>query len=65
MPYTKFLGLFPKVKYDIERKVYGTKEEVTDIFFRVAFVKETLKNIASYYVYEVQDGDIIEFRFNV
>lgn len=57
MPYSKFLGLFPKVEYNINNDLYGTKEKVTDIFFRVAFIKETLKDIASYYVYEVQDGD--------
>lgn len=60
MPYSKFLGLFPKVDYNMSNEIYGTKEKVTDIFFRVAFVKKTLKDIGSYYVYEVQDGDTPE-----
>ena len=65
MPYSKFLGLFPKVDYNPSNEIYGTKENVTDIFFRVAFVKKTLKDIGSYYVYEVQDGDTPEVLADV
>lgn len=58
MAVSKFYDLFPKVKYDINNnKLRPTYEEVTNIFFRIGTVRETLNNISSYYVYDIQDGD--------
>lgn len=60
---TPFFGYFPKTTYDINnvRKApAGPHETITDIFFRVAFIKKVINNISSYYVYDVQDGETPE-----
>jgi len=61
MVISKFYDLFPKVKYDINNnKLRPTYEDVTNIFFRIGIVKETINNISSYYVYDIEDGDTPE-----
>lgn len=58
---SKFYDLFPKIKYDINSNKLNPKyDEVTDIFRRIAVVRETLNNISSYEVYEIEDGDTPE-----
>lgn len=60
MAASEFFNKFPKLDYDINNNLYSRYETVTDIFFRMGVVKETINNISSYYVYEVQDGDTPE-----
>lgn len=61
MPYTPFFDKFPKIKYDMNHsKIDAQFETVTNIFFRVAVIKETLNNLSSYHVYELDDGDTPE-----
>lgn len=58
---SKFYDLFPKIKYDINNSKLSPKyDEVTDIFRRIAVVRETISNISSYEVYEIEDGDTPE-----
>ena len=60
---TPFFGYFPKMQYDINNtiaNVTGPHETVTDIFVRFTVVKNVINNIASYVVYELQDGDTPE-----
>lgn len=61
MVISKFYDLFPKIKYDINNnKLRPTYEDVTNIFFRIGIVRETINNISSYYVYDIEDGDTPE-----
>lgn len=60
MPYQPFFEKFPKVDYDINRELYSKYEKVTNIFFRIGMVRETLNNISSYYVFELENGDTPE-----
>lgn len=61
MPYTPFFDKFPKIKYDMSNsRINPRYETVTNVFFRVAILKEVLNNISSYYVYELDDGDTPE-----
>jgi hypothetical protein len=53
----KFFDLFPLISYDIARSRYSNYELVTDIFLRVAVIKEVLENISSYYEYVIRDDD--------
>ena len=57
MSYTRFLGRFPIIDYNSTNQLYGPTQAVTDIFFRVALVKETISNIDSYFVYALGDDD--------
>lgn len=55
-----FFDKYPKIKYDINNistSSSGSHETVTDVFFRIGYLKNILKNSSSYYVYEIQDGD--------
>lgn len=54
--HTNFFDFFPKVPYDINRSQYPTYEAVTNIFFRLAVIKDILNNTSSYFIYEI-DGD--------
>ena len=58
--YTPFFDQFPKVQYDINRSLYPTHESVTNIFFRLAILKNILSNTSSYYVYEIEGNDTPE-----
>lgn len=59
MPYTEYFNKFPLIKYDINKKwgKYSEPQTVTNILFRVQFLKEALNNIAAYYVLEVDEGE--------
>ena len=58
--HTPFFDWFPKVAYDINRSQYPTYEGVTNIFFRMAILKNVLNNTSSYYVYEIDGNDTPE-----
>lgn len=60
MPYQPFFDKFPKLDYDINQNLYSRYEKVTNIFFRIGFVREILANISSYHVFELVDGDTPE-----
>lgn len=58
-----FFGNFPLIDYDINnilQSTAGSHETITDVFFRVGFIKQIINNLSAYYVYEVQDGDTPE-----
>lgn len=57
---SKYLQYFPRIYYDVERKKLTDYQIVTDITFRLAFIKEILTNISAYYYYTVQDGETPE-----
>ena len=57
---SKFFDLFPKIPYDINRGDYTTYQSPTNIFMRIGIIKETLENISSYYIYNIQDGETPE-----
>lgn len=57
---TQFFDLFPKIKYDVNRGNFPVHETVTDIFFRIGMIRDTLSQTSSYYVYEIQDGETPE-----
>jgi Base plate wedge protein 53 len=57
---TPFFGYFPTMDYDINNVLTnksGPHDTITDIFFRVGFLKNVINNISAYYVYDVQEGD--------
>jgi hypothetical protein len=53
----QYFDYFPTVAYDIAKSNYTNYQNVTDIFFRVAMIKETMDNIFAYYIYDIVDGD--------
>jgi hypothetical protein len=55
-----FFGKFPTVAYDINRGDFSNFEISTNIFFRLAMVKEVINNISAYYEYIIRDGDTPE-----
>ncbi|NDB61891.1 hypothetical protein EB001_26135, partial [bacterium] len=57
---TSFYNIFPKVKYNINGVKPEVTEDVTNIFFRIGFIKSLLTNISSYSVYDIEDGDTPE-----
>ena len=59
--YTSYFDKLPKIKYDINRSLVNPKyESVTNIFFRIRYIKDVINNTSSYYTLEVTDGDTIE-----
>ena len=58
--HTPFFDYFPKVKYDINRSQYPNYETVTNVFFRLAILKDVLSNTSSYYVYDIESDDTPE-----
>lgn len=59
--YTSFFDKFPKVKYDIDRNSnYSTRETITNIFFRIGAIRETMDNAKVYDYYDIEDGDTPE-----
>jgi hypothetical protein len=54
---TQFFEKFPKVNYDINRRLRPEYENVTDIFFRIGVLRTVLNNTSSYVVYEIAEGD--------
>lgn len=57
---TKFLELFPRVPYDIEKKQLSDYHVVTNITFRIGIIREVLKNTSTYYYYTIKDGETPE-----
>jgi hypothetical protein len=57
---SKFFDLFPRTIYNQSGRKYSSYDTVTNIMFRVAMVKETINNIASYYQYTITDSDTPE-----
>lgn len=58
---SNFLDEFPKIQYDpLNRRVGQDYETVTNIFFRVAYIRDILNNISAYQVYELQSMDTPE-----
>lgn len=61
MPVSQFFNKFPKGKYDINNSIINKKfDDVTDIFFRIAYIKDVLSNVSSYYVFELEEDDTPE-----
>jgi hypothetical protein len=59
--YNTYFGKLPKLNYDIKNSIIDKQyEKVTDIFFRVGYIKEVLNNLSSYYTVEIEDGDTPE-----
>lgn len=57
---SRFFDLFPTVPYDINKTSYTTYQLPINIFVRIGIIKETLENISSYYIYNVQEGETPE-----
>lgn len=58
---SSFYDIFPKIKYDINNnRLRPNYDEVTNIFQRLAVVKETVNNLSSYIVYDIEEGDTPE-----
>lgn len=55
-----FLDSFPTIDYDINRGDRSEFQKITNIFFRVNFIKETLNDSSSYYLYDITDSDTPE-----
>lgn len=59
--YSSYFDKLPKLQYDINRSLIGAKyETVTNIFFRVRFIREAINNISAYYTLQVTDDDTPE-----
>ena len=54
---TPYFDFFPKIKYDINRNQFPVQETVTDIFYRLGMIRNTVAQTSSYYVYDIEDGD--------
>lgn len=52
-----FLDVFPRTIYDINRSSASNYETVTNIFFRMSIIKETIDNTSSYYIYSIKESD--------
>lgn len=57
---TPFFDMFPKFNYDMDRGDITVTESVTNIFYRIGFIRETLKNPNIYNLYEIEEGDTPE-----
>jgi hypothetical protein len=55
-----FFGKFPKFDYDMNQGPVSVTESVTNIFFRLRYIRENLKNVNVYDMYEIDDGDTAE-----
>lgn len=61
MTVSSFYDTFPKIKYDINNsKLNANYDEVTNIFRRIGVIRETINNISSYEIYEIEEGDTPE-----
>lgn len=56
----KFFDKFPRILYDIEGNAISNFESITDIFFRLQVVQESLNNITSYYYHSISDSETPE-----
>jgi Base plate wedge protein 53 len=57
---SKYFSLFPKIPYDIAGEQYSTFQNVTNIFFRLRIIRETLSNISSYHYYLLHEDETPE-----
>jgi hypothetical protein len=57
---SKYFSNFPKIQYDIAGTQYSNYQTITNIFFRVRFLREVLANASAYYLHQVKDGDTPE-----
>lgn len=65
MTVSSFYNLFPKLKYDINNNPLAPNyTEVTNIFFRMGLIKDAINNKASYYIYDIENGDTPEVVAN-
>jgi len=59
--YTSYFDKLPQIQYDINRSPIAPKYVTsTNIFFRIRFIQESLNNINSYFVAEIEDGETPE-----
>lgn len=59
--YISYFDKLPKINYDINNSLINPKyQTVTNIFFRVRYLREVLNNIFSYLPIELSDGDTPE-----
>ena len=54
---SQYFAKFPRVSYDLDRKKISSPDRVTNVFFRIAIVKDIVRNFSSYYEYSIRDGD--------
>lgn len=52
-----YLDTFPKIIYDVNRARATNYDIATNIFFRLAIIKEVLNNTSAYYVYTIKETD--------
>lgn len=57
---SQFFNLFPRIEYDVNNSQYSTYDAITNITFRVRFVRDLLNNIYSYTPYTIREGDTPE-----
>jgi hypothetical protein len=55
-----FLDLFPKIDYDINKSGQNDYQSITNILFRVNFIKEALNDASAYFFYDITDSDTPE-----
>jgi hypothetical protein len=55
-----FLDSFPRINYDINRSGRTEYQSITNILFRVNFIREVLNDASSYFLYDVTDSDTLE-----
>ena len=55
-----FLDSYPKIDYDINRSGRTEYQSITNILFRVNFIKEALNDTAAYFLYDITDSDTPE-----
>jgi hypothetical protein len=54
---SQYFAKFPRVRYDLNKTKITSQDSVTNIFFRLAIVREIMTNLSSYYEYSIRDGD--------
>lgn len=55
-----FLNLFPQIDYDINKSGRSNYQSITNIMFRVNFIKEALNDASAYFLYDITDFDTPE-----
>lgn len=57
---TRFFDLFPRVVYDGAGQRNGQYDVLTNLTFRLGFLRSLKENSLLYYTYQIQDGDTPE-----
>lgn len=57
---SRFLDLFPKIPYDINKKLYSDFQNITDLTFRFGIIKEAIDNTSAYYEYTIKEDETPE-----